>query len=82
MKKSISTKIIRESFEHIAGDQVKFIATEAGCDENYVRKILNGKRPINSAKSRLIYKACRKLNRIIENGQQKVKELIIIGEND
>ncbi|WP_317899463.1 hypothetical protein [Aurantibacillus circumpalustris] len=82
MKNSIPSKFKHLPLTHITGEQVKFLATEADCEENYVRKIVSARRPINSALAKIIYKAAKKLNRHIENGQQKAKEIIIVGEND
>lgn len=76
-------KTIAANFNNITGDQIKFLAKGARCDESYVRKILAGRRRNRSRVAEAIFEAAKKLNQSIETGKTRAsKELIIIGEND
>lgn len=71
------------ALKHIENEQVKFLAEQAQVKEDYVRKIINGKRAVQSPKAKVIYKAAKALDRAVENWQMRSKrEFIIIGEND
>lgn len=88
MKKTAAKKRTQNTkdeaaFKNISDKIVKFIAEEIGhCDTHYVRMLIRGDRPSNSAKARTIIRAAKQINNDIERIQNKTKNRLIVGEND
>lgn len=72
----------RDKYIHISGEQIKFIAEQTKCHEDYVLKVLRGKRETNTSTAKKIIRAASVLNTSIETAQGIVKEFILVGEND
>lgn len=82
MKKNKAQKFRR--LEHISADNIAFLADQAQCDKDYVRKILSGRRAITSAKAIAIYKVAKIINSANEKSKLRWRQTIklFIGEND
>lgn len=88
MKKSSRTNLkkqipnSKDKYIHISWEQIKFIAEQTKCHEDYVLKVLRGKRQAKTATAKKIIRAASVLNTSIDTAQEIVKEFILVGEND
>ena len=75
---SAGLKVSPEDFKHITGDQVSFLAKKTNTTDNYVRKILNGKRPATSVIAKKVVIAANLINRAIDGAHKKCERDILI----
>jgi transcriptional regulator with XRE-family HTH domain len=77
MKKTNET-----NFPYVQANIVRQLAADANCDISYVRKILSGEREANSIKAKAILRAAQIINTNVQKLQNKVRESLVLGEND